>query len=107
MPRPGYTDPKRKARPSSGSNGRLSGKAGKGRLPKISKLKLLLELKKLTNPKHRMNKETVMGVIRHVLTFGGGFVAAKFGVDESLVAEVIGGAMTIIGVLWSIAAKRA
>jgi hypothetical protein len=107
MPRPGYTKPKSKDQRSTVSNGRLSGKIeSEPKLPKVSKLKLLLELKKLTTLRNRMNKETVLGVIRHVLTFGGGFVAAKFGVDEGLIAELIGGAMTVIGVIWSIASKR-
>ena len=107
MPAPGYLNWSRKNRgKQSASNGRSSGATKSASLPKLSKLKLLLELKKLTNPQNRMNKETVLGVIRHVLTFGGGFVAAKFGIDEGMIAELIGGAMTVIGVIWSIASKR-
>jgi hypothetical protein len=74
---------------------------------KAKALKLLLDLKRLTNPKRSMNKETVLGVVRHILTFGGGFVAAKFGVDESVIAEVVGAVMTIVGVAWSVKSKQA
>lgn len=54
-----------------------------------------------------MNKESVLGIVRHVLTFAGGYVAAKGVVDQAIVNEGIGAVMTIIGIAWSVAAKKA
>jgi hypothetical protein len=51
-------------------------------------------------------KEKVLGLVRHALTFIGGIVIAKGLLDESLAAEVIGGLMTLIGSIWSIASKK-
>lgn len=54
-----------------------------------------------------MNKDMVLGVVRHILTFGGGIVAAKGWADAATMSEVVGALMTIIGVGWSIWAKKA
>ena len=51
-------------------------------------------------------KEKVLGLVRHALTFIGGIVIAKGLLDESLAEEVIGGLMTLIGSIWSIASKK-
>ena len=51
-------------------------------------------------------KEQSLGLIRHVLTFVGGVVVAKGLVDESLFQEVLGGVMTLVGAVWSIASKK-
>lgn len=48
-----------------------------------------------------MNKEKVMGVVRHVLTFGGGYIVARGWLDEGTVAELVGATVTIVGVVWS------
>ena len=32
-----------------------------------------------------MNKESILGIVRHVLTFAGGYIAAKGVVDQTLV----------------------
>ncbi len=53
-----------------------------------------------------MTKEQVLGVIRHVLTFAGGFLVTKGLVDEGAVMEVVGAVTTIIGSVWSIVAKK-
>jgi hypothetical protein len=53
-----------------------------------------------------MIKEQVLGIIRHVFTFVGGIVIAKGLIDESLYTELIGGVMTLIGSIWSIASKK-
>jgi hypothetical protein len=52
-----------------------------------------------------MNKEQVLGIIRHTLTFVGGFVAAKGLLSEGVVLEIVGGAVTIVGTVWSIVDK--
>jgi len=54
-----------------------------------------------------MNKESILGVIRHILTFGGGFVVAQGFVDQSMVSDAVGALMTLIGLGWSIYDKKA
>jgi hypothetical protein len=52
-----------------------------------------------------MNKDQVLGIIRHTLTFVGGFLVMKGMVDESLVTEIVGGVVAVVGSVWSIFAK--
>ena len=54
----------------------------------------------------KLSKEQIMGIIRHALTFVGGIVVMKGLVDESTVTEIIGGAMTLTGAIWSIINKK-
>ena len=54
----------------------------------------------------KLSKEQIMGIIRHTLTFVGGIVVMKGLVDESTVTEIIGGAMTLTGAIWSIINKN-
>lgn len=54
-----------------------------------------------------MSKDLTLGLVRHVLTFGGGYVAAKGIADQAMVNEAIGAVMTIVGIAWSFAEKRA
>ena len=51
------------------------------------------------------NKERVLGVLRHALTFGGGYAVAKGYLDEANIEAVIGAVITLVGTVWSIAAK--
>lgn len=53
-----------------------------------------------------MSREQVLGIVRHVLTFGSGFVIANGWVDESLAAEAITALMGVAGVVWSYLNKR-
>lgn len=53
-----------------------------------------------------MNKQSILGIVRHILTFAGGYVAAKGIVDQAMVNEAIGAIMTIVGIAWSVADKR-
>lgn len=53
-----------------------------------------------------MNKETILGVIRHILTFGGGFLVTKGLADAGMVESIVGALTTLVGVVWSIAEKR-
>lgn len=54
-----------------------------------------------------MNKEVILGFVRHILTFGGGYVAAKGVIDQAMVNEIIGAMMTLVGVAWSFWDKKA
>jgi len=53
-----------------------------------------------------MNKETIFGLIRHILTVAGGAMVAKGAIDESMSEEIIGIVIAIIGVAWSIKEKK-
>jgi hypothetical protein len=53
-----------------------------------------------------MNKEQVLGVFRHILTFVGGTLITKGIFDPELANEVIGTVVTIIGTVWSVFAKK-
>jgi hypothetical protein len=53
-----------------------------------------------------MNKEQVIGIIRHSLTFIGGLLIMKGVTDEATLNEVIGGVITLAGTIWSIVEKN-
>lgn len=54
-----------------------------------------------------MNKEQVLGLLRHLLTFAGGFIVTKGLIDESLYTELVGGVLALVGTVWSIVSKKA
>lgn len=49
-----------------------------------------------------MNKEQVLGIIRHTLTFVGGVLVIKGMSSEAAISETIGAVMTAVGFLWSV-----
>jgi len=49
-----------------------------------------------------MNKEQVLGIIRHTLTFVGGILIVKGIATEAMTEEVIGAVITAIGAVWSL-----
>lgn len=53
-----------------------------------------------------MNKEKILGIVRHVLTFTGGVLIAKGLTTEVMSIELIGATMTLIGGIWSIISKN-
>ena len=53
----------------------------------------------------KLSKEQVLGIIRHALTFVGGIFVMRGLVDETIVTEIVGGAVTLTGAIWSIVAK--
>jgi hypothetical protein len=54
----------------------------------------------------KLTKEQIMGIIRHGLTFVGGILVMKGLVDETTITEIVGGAMTLTGAIWSIVDKK-
>jgi len=48
----------------------------------------------------------LMGIVRHVLTALGGGLVASGDLDPQSLEVAIGGAMAIIGVVWSVLAKK-
>jgi len=53
-----------------------------------------------------MNKEQVLGVVRHILTFGGGIVVGKGILDEATMTAVVGAIITLGGAVWSMLAPE-
>ena len=53
-----------------------------------------------------MTKEKILGIIRHTLTFVGGVLVMRGITDESMVNELSGATITLVGGIWSIIAKR-
>ena len=54
----------------------------------------------------KLTKEQLLGIVRHAVTFIGGILVMKGLVDDSLVQEILGGATTLAGVIWSIVDKN-
>ena len=54
-----------------------------------------------------MKKEQILGLVRHILTFGGGYVIAKGLISESNLNEILGSVMGLIGSIWSVQQKKA
>ena len=52
-----------------------------------------------------MNKEQVLGIVRHGLTFFGGVLLTKGLVDEQMWSEISGSLIALIGGIWSIVIK--
>ena len=48
-----------------------------------------------------MNWEQISSILRHILTFGGGFVVAKGWISETLMLELVGVAVTAGGAIWA------
>jgi len=53
-----------------------------------------------------MNKEQIMGIIRHTLTFVGGILIMKGILSEAMSTEIIGGTMSLVGAIWSVTSKK-
>ena len=53
-----------------------------------------------------MNKDKILGLLRHTLTFVGGLLVAKGTIDEATATELVGGLITIIGGVWSVLVKN-
>jgi len=55
----------------------------------------------------KLNREQVLGIVRHILTFGSGIVVAKGLLDEATAQSIIGGVLGLIGIIWSVDSKKA
>jgi hypothetical protein len=53
----------------------------------------------------KLTKEQVLGIVRHTLTFVGGILITRGLIDETVVTEIIGGVITLIGTVWSVIDK--
>jgi hypothetical protein len=50
----------------------------------------------------KTNKEHILSIVRHSLTFLGGLMIMKGILDHSLMTEMVGAIVTIVGSVWSI-----
>jgi len=48
-----------------------------------------------------MNKEQLLGVVRHVLTFGGGYLVSNGYINGSTLETITALIITIAGLIWS------
>jgi hypothetical protein len=69
----------------------------------VARLQNNLQIKKREEV---MNREQVLGLLRHLLTVLGGGLVAKGFIEESILLEGVGSITSIIGIVWSIADKR-
>lgn len=53
-----------------------------------------------------MNKDIVLGIIRHVLTIGAGVLVTKGLTDSGGAETIVGSLVGIVGVVWSIFSKK-
>lgn len=53
-----------------------------------------------------MNKDQVLGLVRHILTLVGGVLIAKGLATEAMSEELVGSAMSLVGIVWSIVSKK-
>lgn len=60
----------------------------------------------LKNNKKTVNKEEILGLVRHALTFVGGVLVTKGLLEAGLMQEAIGAVMTLTGVVLSVLNKR-
>ncbi|MBR1230194.1 hypothetical protein JQ600_35455 [Bradyrhizobium sp. AUGA SZCCT0176] len=47
-----------------------------------------------------MSWEQISSILRHILTFGGGFIVAKGWISAEALPGIVGGIITIGGVIW-------
>lgn len=53
-----------------------------------------------------MTQDAILGIIRHLLTFGGGFIASTGWASGDEITAGIAALVTLIGLIWSIMQKR-
>lgn len=52
-----------------------------------------------------LNASVIMGIVRHLLTLGGGYLAAKIAITPDAMSAAIAALVTLVGVAWSVYAK--
>ena len=64
----------------------------------LKKVGLHFKIKKLIRHSQTMKASQILGILRHVLGFGGGILVSKGVLDESSVNEVVGAILAIAAV---------
>jgi len=49
----------------------------------------------------KIMNEKIKGLLRHILTFLGGYLVTSGIIDEAILSEVVGAIITITGFVWS------
>lgn len=55
----------------------------------------------------KLTKDQIFGIVRHSLTFIGGILIVKGGVNDAQWYEISGAAMSLLATVWSVLDKRA
>ena len=53
-----------------------------------------------------MNKESLLGILRHCLTFGGGFLTQTGLASGEAVTTAVSAIVTLVGLVWSVLNKK-
>ena len=53
-----------------------------------------------------MNKDQLLGILRHTLTVLGGILVTRGYIDDSMLAEGAGIITSLVGFIWSMASKK-
>ena len=53
-----------------------------------------------------LSKEQLLGLVRHALTFVGGLLIMNGLVSETMISELSGAIMTLVGGIWSVVNKN-
>lgn len=53
-----------------------------------------------------MNRDAILGLVRHILTTAGGVLASKGAIGESDAEIAAGAIVTLVGIIWSVLEKR-
>ena len=53
-----------------------------------------------------MNKDTILGIVRHILTFVGGYLVAKGIFNQAMLDAAVPAILTLGGVIWSAIDKK-
>jgi hypothetical protein len=53
-----------------------------------------------------MNIATILGLVRHILTFGGGFLVTNGAIASSDLEVAVGAITTLVGIIWSALSKN-
>jgi hypothetical protein len=53
-----------------------------------------------------MNKDVILGIVRHILTTVGGVLAARGYIDNGMVEGAVGAILTLVGVGLSVTSKK-
>jgi len=54
----------------------------------------------------RIMDEKIKGILRHILTFAGGYLVTAGIIDDAMLMEVVGALITLTGFVWSFISKK-
>lgn len=54
----------------------------------------------------KISLDQLQGILRHLFTFGGGFLITKGYIDEESLQQISGLVISLVGVIWSVASKK-